>query len=382
VEVWLRHHEDLADITAKVAAGERLSSADALRLFQYKNINFIGYLANLSRNRLNADDTYFVVNRHLNYTNVCGNRCRFCAFYRAPADDDAYAMTLPEVFAAVERYRSAGVREVHIVGGLHPDLPYGYYRDMLAGLRSRFPQMHLKAFTMVEIDHLSTLSGLGVRGTLRDLKSAGLNSIPGGGAEIFNAGIRAQLCPNKISGDRWLDIARIAHEEGVPSNATMLYGHLETTEHRVEHLDRLRTLQDETGGFLSFVPLAFHPTHTDVAVPYPTTGDDDLRTLAISRLFLDNFPHIKAYWVMLGPKIAQIALSFGADDMDGTIMEEQITHCAGARTARSMTRQELIHLIRAAGRMPVERDALYNVIRRWNGEPSTGEAVPPSNRTT
>ncbi|MBN2432848.1 MAG: aminofutalosine synthase MqnE [Acidobacteria bacterium] len=364
VDYWRQNHPELSDIAAKAAGGARLSTADARRLFECNDLPFIGYLANLARNRLNGDDAYFVVNRHLNYSNVCENRCLFCAFFRAPQAADAYVMTLPEIFAAVDQYQSAGVRELHIVGGLHPELPYEYYRDMLAGLRRRFPEIHLKAFTMVEIDHLSTLSGLGIRETLRDLKAAGLNSIPGGGAEIFSADVRQQLCPNKISGKRWLDIARIAHQEGIPSNATMLYGHLESIEHRVDHLDRLRVLQDETGGFLSFVPLAFHAAHTSVSVPFPTTGCDDLKTLAISRLFLDNVPHIKAYWIMLGPKIAQIALSFGADDLDGTIMEEKITHSAGARTAQAMTRDELVHLIRSAGRIPLERDALYNVVWR------------------
>jgi len=366
---WRRHHGELADIADKAAAGVRLSTADARRLYECNNLTFIGYLADLARNRLNGDNAYFVVNRHLNYTNVCNNRCRFCAFFRPPGAEDAYAMTLPEIWAAVEQYQSAGVRELHIVGGLHHDLPYEYYRDMLAGLRRRFPDIHLKAFTMVEIDHFAGLSGRSVRETLRDLKAAGLDSIPGGGAEIFHHSIRRQLCPHKISGERWLEIARIAHQEGIPSNATMLYGHLETIDHRLDHLQRLRTLQDETGGFLSFVPLAFHAAHTVVDVPYATTGSDDLKTLAIARLFLDNVPHIKAYWIMLGPKIAQIALSFGADDLDGTIMEEKITHSAGARTAQAMTREELVHLIRSAGRVPIERDALYNVV--WCPEDHT-----------
>jgi aminodeoxyfutalosine synthase len=267
----------------------------------------------------------------------------------------------------LEKARSAGkgVRELHIVSGLHPDLPFSWYLDMLRALKKEFPKIHLKAFTAVEIDYLAKLSGLGLKKTLLQLKEAGLGSLPGGGAEIFNAAVRNRLCAEKISGKRWLEVIRVAHSVGLKSNATMLYGHIETAEHRIDHLLKLRELQDRTNGFQAFIPLSFHSQNTEIKKSAYTTGFDDLKTLAISRLMLDNFDHIKAYWVMLGEKIAQVSLNFGVDDLDGTVVEEKITKAAGGTTDGSMTRDDIIDLIKQAGRTPVERDTVYNVVKVW-----------------
>jgi aminodeoxyfutalosine synthase len=263
------------------------------------------------------------------------------------------------------RSAEKGVREFHIVSGLHPDLPFPWYLDMLRALKKEFPKIHLKAFTAVEIDYLAKLSGMNLTKTLLTLKEAGLGSLPGGGAEIFNPSVRNTLCAEKISGKRWLDVIKAAHKVGLKSNATMLYGHIETYEHRVEHLIKLRELQDKTGGFQAFIPLSFHSQNTEIRKSAYTTGFDDLKTLAISRLMLDNFDHIKAYWVMLGEKIAQVALNFGVDDLDGTVVEERITKAAGGTTDGSMTKDDIVYLIKQAGRTPVERDTIYNVVKVW-----------------
>jgi aminodeoxyfutalosine synthase len=257
------------------------------------------------------------------------------------------------------------VRELHIVSGLHPDLPFEWYLDMLRALKKEFPEIHLKAFTAVEIDYLSKLSGLNLKETLSKLREAGLGSLPGGGAEIFNKAVRNTLCAEKISGDRWLEVIETAHSIGLKSNATMLYGHIETIDHRIDHLLKLRELQDKTNGFQAFIPLSFHSQNTEIKKSAYTTGFDDLKTLAISRLMLDNFDHIKAYWVMLGEKIAQISLSFGVDDLDGTVVEEKITKAAGGTTDGSMTKDNIVYLIKQAGRIPVERDTVYNVVKIW-----------------
>lgn len=354
----------LADIARKVHGGERLDFADGVRLYRSHDLLTIGYLANVVRERLNGDTAYYIVNRHINHTNVCVNECRFCAYYRPPDHPEAHTMSLDEIFAIADSHAREGISELHIVGGLNPRLPYSYYLDMLRGLKARLPDVHLQAFTMVEIDHIAAVAGKPVRDTLQDLQAAGLGSIPGGGAEVFSPVVREQLCEKKIPGARWLEIARTAHELGIRSNATMLYGHVESAEERVEHLIQLRDLQDQTGGFLAFIPLAFHPENTRVDQGAGTTGYDDLKNLAVARLMLDNFPHIKAFWIMVGPKVAQVSLSFGVDDIDGTVIEERITHSAGARTAQGMTRSELVHLIRQAGRVPVERDTVYNVRSR------------------
>ncbi len=314
--------------------------------------------------RKNGNRVYFVQNMHINPTNICVNRCKFCAFSRSKGEPGAYEMSIDDILNKA-RNAGKGVREFHIVSGLHPDLPFTWYLDMLSALKKEFPKIHLKAFTAVEIDYLAKLSGLSVTDTLMQLRDAGLGSLPGGGAEIFNTTVRNTLCAEKISGDRWLEVIAAAHKIGLKSNATMLYGHIETYEHRIDHLLKLRGLQDRTGGFQAFIPLSFHSQNTEIMKSAYTTGFDDLKTLAISRLMLDNFDHIKAYWVMLGEKIAQVSLNFGVDDLDGTVVEERITKAAGGTTDGSMARGDIVHLIKQADRLPVERDTIYNVVKVW-----------------
>jgi aminodeoxyfutalosine synthase len=354
----------LIPIHKKVLARERLSSEDALALYRTGDILAAGWLANQVRERMHGDKTYFNVNRHINPTNVCVAACRLCAFGRKKDAPGAYTMALEEAFETAASGYSEAVTEFHIVGGLHPDLPFQYFLDLVSGLKQRFPQVHLKAFTMVEVAYLAKRAKLSIPKTLEELKAAGVDSLPGGGAEIFADRVRHIICDHKIDGDQWLDTARAAHQIGLKSNATMLYGHVENDEDRVDHLMKLRALQDETGGFQTFIPLAFHPDNTVLEHLPKTTGMLDIKQIAVSRLVLDNFPHIKAYWQMLTPKIAQIALRFGADDLDGTVIEEKIYHDAGATTPQGMRRQELVRLIREAGREPVERDTLYHPVTR------------------
>ena len=350
---------ELAQIAIKVRNGERLSFEDGVALYRSLELLEIGRMAEERCRKLNGRVVHYIVNRHINHTNICVNACRFCAYFRPPGHPEAYAMSLEDVFRHAEQVMRPEIRELHIVGGLHPDLPYAYYTGLLKGLSSRFPQVHLQAFTMVEIDHIARLGGRSVEETLRDLQSAGLGSLPGGGAEVFSPEVRGKVCTRKISGERWLEIARTAHRLGLRTNASILYGHVETAAERVDHLIRLRELQDETGGFLAFIPLSYHAGNTELGGP-GTTGIDDLKTIAIARLMLDNIRHIKAFWIMLGPKLAQVALHFGADDIDGTVEEERITHSAGASTPQSLSRSEITRLIRDADRDPVERDTLYN----------------------
>jgi len=354
----------LEPIATKVLAGERLSAADGLALYESNDLLAVGWLANHVREKRHGNLCYYNINRHINPTNVCGAHCRLCAFGRDEDADGAYTYSLEEIWQRAGQGVAEGTTEFHIVGGLHPDLPFSFYLDMIRGLKQRFPQVHLKAFTMVEVGFYARISKLSVRDTLLAMKDAGVDSLPGGGAEIFNPRVRKMICDHKTSGRMWLDIARTAHEVGLRSNATMLYGHIETSEERVEHLLLLRDLQDRTKGFQTFIPLAFHPDNTALDYLPKPTGFDDLKTIAISRLLLDNFDHIKAYWIMLTPKIAQIALRFGADDIDGTVLEEKIYHDAGATTPQHMTRADLERLIRAAGRIPFERDTLYNPVDR------------------
>jgi aminodeoxyfutalosine synthase len=351
-------------IKEKVLSNERLSRDDGIALFTSCDLLSLGRMATAAASRKNADRVYFVQNMHINPTNLCVNRCKFCAFSRSKGENGAYEMSIEDILAKA-RSAEKGVRELHIVSGLHPDLPFSWYLDMLRALKNEFSHIHIKAFTAVEIDYLAKLSGLGLKETLLALREEGLGSLPGGGAEIFNPAVRTALCAEKISGDRWLEIMGIAHGIGLKSNATMLYGHIETVEDRVDHLIRLRELQDRTGGFQAFIPLSFHSQNTEIKKSSYTTGFDDLKTLAISRLLLDNFDHIKAYWVMLGEKITQVSLSFGVDDIDGTVVEERITRMAGGTTDGSMTRDELVDLIRKAGKKPVERDTVYNTVRIW-----------------
>jgi aminodeoxyfutalosine synthase len=354
----------LRTIQDKVSAGERLSEEDALALFLSRDVHSVGEMADLANRRVNGDRVYFIVNRHINPTNICVNRCKFCAFSKGREEPLAYTMTMDEILSRAEEARFQNATELHIVGGLHPGLPFDFYLRMLRALRERFPEMHIQAFTAVEIDYFSQITGLPLEDVIRQLKDAGLGSLPGGGAEIFDPEIRNRICPEKITGDRWLEIMEAVHNAGLRSNATMLYGHVETLPSRVGHMRRLRDLQDRTGGFQSFIPLAFHPKNTEIAKGY-TSGLTDLLTLAVGRIYLDNFRHVKSFWIMVGPKVAQVSLHFGVNDIDGTVVEERITHAAGARTGQEMTVSELVTLIRQAGRIPVERDTLYNVVREW-----------------
>ncbi len=360
----------LKPIAAKVMAGERLSYGDGIALYRSNDLLALGWLANHVREKKNGNVCYFNINRHINPTNVCVAHCRLCAFGRDPDAPGAYTYAVEEAVQRAASGYDESVTEFHIVGGLHPTLTFDYYLDLLRALKQRFPAVHLKAFTMVEVAYLAKIAKLSNRDTLLKLKEAGLDSHPGGGAEIFHPRVRKVICDHKISGEMWLRIARTAHELGLHSNATMLYGHIETEEERVDHLLKLRALQDETRGFVCFIPLAFHPANTALSHLPSTTGMLDLKNIAISRLLLDNFPHIKAYWIMLTPPIAQVALRFGADDIDGTVVEEKIYHDAGAQTPQSLRRSQLLRLIREAGREPVERDTLYRAVTRTpGGEP-------------
>jgi aminodeoxyfutalosine synthase len=354
----------LKPIRDKVEAGERLSYDDGLTLYRSADLLGVGWMANVVRERLHGNRTYFNVNRHVNPTDVCVASCKLCAFGKRAKDPKAYTMSLEQVWESAGHGWSEAVTEFHIVGGLHPELTLDWFCQMLRGLKERFPQVHLKAFTMVEIGYLAQRAKLTPREVLVRLKEAGMDSMPGGGAEIFSERVRRIICDHKITGDQWLEIAEIAHQLGLHSNCTMLYGHIETEEDRVDHLLKLRGLQDKTHGFQTFIPLAFHPDNTDLHHVPKTTGFDDIREIAVSRLLLDNIAHIKAYWVMMTPKIAQIAQRFGADDLDGTLIEERIYHDAGATTSQGLHRGELTRLIREAGREPVERDTLYRPVER------------------
>ena len=354
----------LEPIAAKVLDGERLSFEDGVALYGSADILAVGWLANYVREKMHGDVAYFNVNRHINPTNVCVAACRLCAFGRKKGAEGSYTMALEQAWETAASGYSEAVTEFHIVGGLHPDLPLEYFLDLISGLKERFPKVHIKAFTMVEIAFLARRAKLSIPATLEKLKDAGVDSMPGGGAEIFADRVRHIICDHKIDGQEWLDTARMVHEAGLKSNATMLYGHIENDEDRVDHLLKLRSLQDETHGFQTFIPLAFHPDHTALAHLAKTTGLTDIRQIAVGRLLLDNFPHIKAYWQMMTAKIAQIALRFGADDIDGTVIEEKICHDAGATTPQGMRREELMRLITKAGRVPVERDTLYRSVMR------------------
>jgi aminodeoxyfutalosine synthase len=354
----------LVPILDKVESGQRLSIDDGLALYRSPDLLAVGYMANLVRERLHGDRTYFNVNRHINPTDVCVASCKLCAFGKKAKDPRAYTMSLEQVWETAGRGWSEAVSEFHIVGGLHPELTLDWYCRMLEGLKLRFSQVHLKAFTMVEIAYLAQRFKHDIVEVLTRLKDAGMDSMPGGGAEIFCDRVRRIICDHKIDGSQWLDVARTAHNLGIKSNCTMLYGHIENEEDRVDHLVRLRALQDESNGFVTFIPLAFHPANTPLEHVSPTTGFADLKNIAIARLMLDNIPHIKAYWIMMTPRIAQIAQRFGADDIDGTVVEERIYHDAGATTAQSLRRSELLRLVREAGREPFERDTLYRPVER------------------
>ena len=360
----------LHPIYEKVQADERLSFEDGVRLYESQDINGVGYLANIVREQQNGNLAYYNFNQHIDYSNVCilHARCHFCAFARKDIKTDgAWEMSVDEFLDKAMYSIDHGCTEIHSVGGLHPKLPFEYYLDMLRGLKERMPQVHLKFFTAVEIHHFSRIFKMSVEEILIALREVGLDSLPGGGAEIFAEETREKICPGKLSAEGWLEVHEIAHQLGIPTNATMLYGHLETNEDRVDHLIRLREQQDKSGGFVTFIPLAFHPENTRMDYLPSTSGLTDLQNIAVSRLLLDNFPHIKVYWIMTGLKTAQIALSFGADDIDGTVTEEKITHMAGADTPEAISAEDITQLIEEAGRISVERDTLYNeIIREGN----------------
>jgi aminodeoxyfutalosine synthase len=365
----------LKPIAVRVLAGERLSGEDGIALYRSPDLLAVGWLANYVREKRHGNITYFNVNRHINPTNVCVAHCKLCAFGRDANAPGAYTFALEEIYQRAEQGVREGATEFHIVGGLHPDLSFDHYLELVRGLKQRCPVVHIKAFTMVEVHYFARIAKLSIEETLRKMKEAGVDSCPGGGAEIFHPRVRKIICDHKTSGQMWLSTAKKAHEAGLRSNATMLYGHVETEEERVDHLIKLRELQDETHGFVAFIPLAFHPDNTALShIPKPS-GYADLRNIAVARLLLDNFEHIKAYWIMLSPSIAQIAQRFGANDLDGTVVEEKIYHDAGARTSEFTPRAELERLIRAAGRTPVERDTLYRPVDRSKMPP-----VPPSPR--
>jgi aminodeoxyfutalosine synthase len=362
---------NLFPIWEKVKAGERLSREEGLTCLSTPDLLSLGRIADFAKRRKSGPYVYYVFNRQVNPTNICVLSCRFCDFATTRQAPNAYEMSLKEILAKCR----GGVREVHIVGGLHPDWPFEYYVDMLRQIRTHYPDITIKAFTAVEIDFFAEISGKSIEQVLSELRDAGLDTLPGGGAEVFSERVHQELYKPKIGAERWLNVHRIAHRMGIPSNATLLYGHIETFEERIDHLIILRELEDEAPGFLSFIPLAFQPGHTGI-VERQTSAIDDLKTIATSRLMLDNFPHIKAYWVMVGEDTASVALNFGADDLDGTIGEERIAHAANATSPLGLTRNRLVHLIREAGKVPVERDARYHVITTGDQHSDRPDPVP------
>jgi aminodeoxyfutalosine synthase len=359
----------LETVREKVESGERLDLDDGLALFESDDLLALGELADLARRRRGGtDEVYFVQNLYLNQTNVCRVKCKFCAFAVTQKQESAYTYTGDDLVEDAVRQRGrTGFTEIHMVGGESPHVDFGYYVEIVSKLHRALPDVHLKLFTASEIHHMSKLSGLTHEGVLRELKAAGLGSLPGGGAEIFADRVRRLVAPGKEHPDEWFDVHRTAHALGIPTHCTMLYGHVETYEERVEHLLRLRELQDETGGFLAFIPLAFHPEHTvfERRGWRHTTGADDLKVIAVSRLLLDNVPNVKAYWIMMGMPLAAVALHFGANDVQGTVVREEIFHAAGAVTETEQKIEELVRFVREAGRIPVQRDTLYSELRRW-----------------
>ena len=360
----------LRTIGEKVLEGRRLDPADGIALYETSDILSLGELAAFANARRNGDRVFFSANQHINPTNVCVLRktCVFCSFARLPKEEGAYTRSLDEVYAEAEQARGGPTREFHIVGGLHPKLRLSYYTEMLRGLKQRFPDIHLKALTAVEIAHLARVERSSVREVLLALKEAGLTSMPGGGAEVFSTAVRATIAERKLTGEEWIGVHRIAHELGIPTNCTMLYGHVETAADRIEHLGMLRALQDETSGFLTYIPLAYHTEHNELGeelgrVGTATTGYEDLKNIAVARLFCDNIPHVKTHWPMVTPFMSQVVLDFGCDDLEGTVVYERIYHEAGARTAMHLPYGEPVRLIRGAGKRPVERDSLYRAVR-------------------
>jgi aminodeoxyfutalosine synthase len=359
---------ELRPVLSKVMAGERLDQTDGKRLFTSHDLVGIGQLADYARTLRHEDRAYYIYNQHLNYTNVCRNRCRFCAFARDDHQAGSFTLSLEQVAQTLRARLDEPITELHIVGGLNPDLDFDYFIDLLKLVKTIRPLATIKAFTPVEIDYLHKMTGYSIEDVIEKLKAAGLAMMPGGGAEVMSDRIHDTLFPKKIGADRWLEIMAAVHRAGITSNATLLYGHIETVEEKVAHLLQIRDLQDRTGGFSAFIPLAFHSRNTPMAHIPETTAFDDLKTIATARLLLDNFAHIKAYWVMIGEPLAQVALSFGADDLDGTIIEEKITHMAGAISAKGLSRKAMRKLIRTAGFRPVERDSFYNQLDNSKSE--------------
>jgi aminodeoxyfutalosine synthase len=368
-------HSQLRDLYDKVAAGQRISEADALRLFESKDLNAVGAIADQARRRKVGDRASYIVNRYINYSNYCILSCQFCSFARKKRDADGFQLSVEEIVQKAREALRLGITELHIVGGLHPSLPFSYYTDMLAALRALDPRLQLKCFTAIEILHLAWLAKKSVAETLEALKAAGLGSLTGGGAEIFRPEVRSAIARGKESAEEYLDVHRTWHRLGGRSTCTMLYGHVESLADRVDHLRQLRSLQDETHGFAGFVPLPYHPENNEIPVENPPTGFDTLRTIAVSRIFLDNFDHITAYWVGMGLKLAQVALSYGADDLHGTIIEEHIFHMAGAPSPQLQTEAEMIKAIRETGCTPMQRNTFYEPIKVWD-QPAAEPAAP------
>ena len=352
-------------IADKVHNDVRLSKEDGLYLYRSNDLLAIGEMARYKKLKTSGRNIFFNVNRHINLSNICVSKCNFCAFGLDNEDTGAYVMTPDEAFNYGAEAVDYGITEFHIVSALHPDKPFDYYLEIVSRLHSAYPQIHIQAFTGVEINYFAQISGLSIRGVLQTLKDAGLGSMPGGGAEILNDRIRHQLCPKKASSEEWLNVHRTAHQLGLKTNCTMLYGHVESIEERIDHFISLRELQDQAPGFQAFIPLPFLPENTQLSQLKRTSAVDDIKTLAISRLMLDNIAHIKAFWVMLGIDVAQLSFNFGSDDIDGTVVEERIMHAAGATTQKGISKEDLIHLVKEAGFIPTERDTLYNVLREF-----------------
>jgi aminodeoxyfutalosine synthase len=368
---------DLRTVGEKVSLGTRLSHQDAELLFTSPDLLGVGMLADYANHRKHGDVVTFAANQHINPTNVCYLRktCVFCSFARLPKEEGAYHYTLDQVYAEAETAASGLTKEFHIVGGLDMKAGLEYYSEMFRGLKSRYPHVHIKALTAVEIAHIARIDKMSIEDVLIALREAGLDTLPGGGAEVFGRGVRMEIADKKLAAEDWIDVHRTAHKLGIRSNCTMLYGHVESIQDRVEHLAMLRDLQDESGGFLAYIPLAYHPDHNELGIELgrqgtATTGFDDLRNLAVGRLFLDNFEHIKTHWIMVTPFLSQTSLAFGVNDLEGTVVREKIYHEAGAHTAQGLSLDEILDLIRSAGKIPAERDSFYNILRVFDRTPS------------
>ena len=372
---FFAQRSELRDLYDKVDAGQRITEADALRLFESKDLNTLGAIADRARQRKVGNHASYILNRYINYSNYCILSCQFCSFARKKRDADGLQFTVDEILQKARAALALGITELHIVGGLHPSLPFSYYTEMLRSLHALDSRLQLKCFTAIEILHLAWLAKKSVAETLCELKAAGLDSLTGGGAEIFRKEVRSAIARGKESAEEYLDVHRTWHRMGGRSTCTMLFGHVESPADRVDHLRYLRSLQDETHGFVGFVPLPYQPENNGIPIEHPPTGFDSLRTIAVSRIYLDNFDHITAYWVGMGLKLAQVALSYGADDLHGTILEEHIFHMAGAKSPQLQTEGELLKAIREAGRIPVQRDTFYQPIRVWDQAPASNSAI-------